>query len=85
MVQYVILQRSGGATGEALAEIAGDRLPGTCYEGFSLGTVTFWTHEDVVRRIAMADTFTKDGISRSITLLDGEPLPAESVEWIRVK
>ena len=47
--------------------------------------VTFWTHEGVVRRIAMADTFTKKGISRSITLLDGEPLPTEIIEWVRVK
>ena len=47
--------------------------------------VTFWTHEGVVRRIAMADTFTKDGISRAITLLDGDPLPTEIVKWIRVK
>lgn len=47
--------------------------------------VTFWTHEGVVRRIAMADTFTKDGIDRAITLLDGEPLPTEIVKWIRVK
>lgn len=47
--------------------------------------VTFWTHEGLVRRMAMADTFTKEGISRSITLLEGEPLPTEIVEWIRVK
>ena len=47
--------------------------------------VTFWTQEGVVRRIAMADTFTKNGISRAVTLLDGEPLPTEIVEWIRVK
>ena len=47
--------------------------------------VTFWTSEGVVRRMAMADTFTKTGISRSITLLDGKPLPTEIVEWVKVK
>ena len=47
--------------------------------------VTFWTHEGVVRRMAMADTFTKDGLDRSITILDGKPLPAEIIKWVRVK
>ena len=47
--------------------------------------VTFWTQEGMVRRIAMADTFTSKWISRSITLLEGKPLPTEIVEWVRVK
>ena len=47
--------------------------------------VTFWTQDGVIRRIAMADTFTKEGISRSVTLLDGEPMPTKIVKWIRVK
>jgi len=47
--------------------------------------VFFWTEDGMVRRVAMADTFTKNGIDRSVTLLDGEPMPSQIVEWVRVK
>jgi hypothetical protein len=47
--------------------------------------VSFWTQDGMVRQIAMADTFTKDGIDRSVTLLSGRPLASTTVKWVRVK
>ena len=47
--------------------------------------VSFWTQDGMVRQIAMADTFTKDGIDRSVTLLSGRPLESRTVKWVRAK
>ena len=47
--------------------------------------VTFWNKEGLVRQMIMVDTFTKDGIDRSITLLSGKALSSTTTNWVRVK
>ena len=47
--------------------------------------VTSFGDDGFIRQFSMVDTFTEEGLERSINLLRGEELEAKIYKWTRVK
>ena len=46
--------------------------------------VTFWTHEGIIRRTRMTDTWTEEGIERVVVNLMGDDMDTDTIAWVKV-